>query len=69
MKHVLLAILVGLLLCMLMGNTVEGFGGDTATPSEGYCFNEKNRTGDTSRCKAKAGREDDYICPDKSTPT
>lgn len=25
MKHVLLAILVGLLLCMLMGNTVEGF--------------------------------------------
>ena len=24
MKHVLLAVLVGLLLCMLMGNTVEG---------------------------------------------
>ena len=68
MKHVLLAILVGLLLCMLMGNTVEGFGGDTATPSEGYCFNEKNRTGDTQRCKAKVGAAE-FICPDKTSPS
>jgi hypothetical protein len=65
-KHVLLAILVGLLLCMLMGNTVEGFGGNFISPSEGYCFNAKNRTGNTQRCKAKADASE-YICPnDKS---
>jgi hypothetical protein len=48
MKHVLLAILVGLLLCMLMGNTVEGFNMYTidstgvspavdAGPATGFC--------------------------------
>ena len=69
MKHVLLAILVGLLLCMLMGNTVEGFGGIFISPSEGYCFNERNRTGNTQRCMAKEDASE-YICPsDKSTPT
>lgn len=35
MKHVLLAILVGLLLCMLMGNTVEGFGPQFKTQDSG----------------------------------
>lgn len=35
MKHVLLAILVGLLLCMLMGNTVEGFGTQFITQDSG----------------------------------
>jgi hypothetical protein len=33
MKHVLLAILVGLLLCMLMGNTVEGYTCTAPDPS------------------------------------
>ena len=56
MKHVLLAVLVGLLLCMLMGNTIEGFNmftisGDSGSetidtgdsPAIGFC-----RTGSTA---------------------
>lgn len=61
MKHVLLAILVGLLLCMLMGNTVEGFGpsgapgGDYTSPSLGYCYNYTGNKGTQKKCVPKGG--------------
>lgn len=52
-KHVLLAILVGLLLCMLMGNTVEGFGGNYTNPEEGYCYNYTGNRGQQRQCTQK----------------
>ena len=54
MKHVLLAILVGLLLCMLMGNTVEGFGDTFTNPEEGYCYNYTGNRGQQRKCNASA---------------
>ena len=70
MKHVLLAILVGLLLCMLMGNTVEGYEGRYADADRftGYCYNSGGGIDSTQGCKAKEGAPN-YICSDKSRPS
>ena len=61
MKHVLLAILVGLLLCMLFSNTVEGFGrgtNDYTNPPSGYCYNYTGNKGTQNQCVPKIGAPD-----------
>ena len=51
LKHVLLAVLVGLLLCMMFGQTVESFVGDEyENPSTGYCKNTGGGASDQSSC-------------------
>jgi hypothetical protein len=50
LKHVLLAVLVGLLLCMMFGQTVESFAGDFDSPSAGYCKNTGGGASDQSSC-------------------
>ena len=51
LKHVLLAVLVGLLLCMMFGQTVESFAGDDyVNPSTGYCKNTGGGASDQSSC-------------------
>ena len=56
LKHVLLAVLVGLLLCMMFGQTVESFAGQFVDPSTGYCKNTGGGASDQSSCNVS----DDY---------
>jgi hypothetical protein len=60
MKHVLLAILVGLLLCMLMGNTVEGY---TCNAPDASALTTAGATLKSSSTAASIGTKD------ASTPT
>lgn len=66
MKHVLLAILVGLLLCMLMGNSIEPFSGAYENPSTGYCYNSDSGLSTKQGCKAKGETGVELICSDKT---
>ena len=53
MKHILLAVLVGLLLCMMISQNVEGFAAPYATPEKGYCDNVTGNKGVQTTCVPK----------------
>uniref|UniRef100_A0A6C0CEP9 Uncharacterized protein n=1 Tax=viral metagenome TaxID=1070528 RepID=A0A6C0CEP9_9ZZZZ len=76
MKHVLLAILVGLLLCMLMGNTVEGYEctppatpGAGITLASGPASNIGTRGGDGPNSNVIETEQAKYSCENGGTPT
>ncbi len=53
MKHVLLGLLIGLLLCMVFSNSVEGFNSITTSPSAGYCgYSSAINDGTEQQCQA-----------------
>jgi len=65
MKHVLLAVLVGLLLCMLMGNTVEPFSAPYENPEVGYCMNYNSGSSSKLGCRGRTDGDktgSDLIC-------
>ena len=67
MKHVLLAVLVGLLLCMMMGNTVEPFSAPYENPEVGYCMNYNSGISTTQGCRGIGDTGSQLICSNDKT--